>query len=99
MQISGLRSRSRSQQRVWNRQPDGGDDGLGISPWRMMRRRDRSATASGTATADSRATEYGCNGREYSASDEATSTIFPRYITATRSAMWRTTARSWAMNR
>ena len=61
-QISGLPSRSRSQQRVWKRQPDGGSAGLGMSPLRMIRRRDRSVRASGTGTADSRATVYGWSG-------------------------------------
>ena len=61
-QISGLPSRSRSQQRVWKRQPDGGLAGLGMSPLRMIRRRDRSVRASGTGTADSSAIVYGWRG-------------------------------------
>ena len=40
---------------------------------------------------------YGCAGAPYSASGSATSHSFPRYITATRSLMFFTTARSWAM--
>ena len=42
---------------------------------------------------------YGWSGRELSSRDGASSTIRPRYITAIRSLMWRTTDRSWAMNR
>ena len=53
---SGLPRRSRSQQRVWKRQPDGGLAGLGTSPVRMIRRRRPSMTGSGTGMADSRAT-------------------------------------------
>ena len=79
--------------------PSAGSPGDGMSPLSTIRRRVRSARASGTGTAESSAVVYGCSGRRYSSSDEATSTILPRYITATRSAMWRTTARSWAMNR
>ena len=61
-QFSGLPSRSYSQQRVWNRQPGGGLTGLGTSPLRMTRRRLRSATGSGTGTADSSARVYGWPG-------------------------------------
>ena len=96
---SGLPSRSRSQHRVWKRQPDGGATGDGTSPLRMIRRRRRSTIGSGIGTADSSATEYGCSGSRLSSRDGASSTIRPRYITAIRSLMWRTTDRSWAMNR
>ena len=62
-QRSGLPSFSRSQQRVWKRQPDGGLTGDGTSPLRMIRRRRDSTTGSGIGTADSRATVYGWSGR------------------------------------
>ena len=96
---SGLPSRSRSQQRVWKWHPDGGFTGDGTSPRRMIRRRWRSTAGFGIGTADSRATVYGWSGSRLSSRDGASSTIRPRYITAIRSLMWRTTDRSWAMNR
>ena len=65
----------------------------------MIRRRFDSTTGSGIGTAESSATVYGCSGASYSSRDGASSTIRPRYITAIRSLMWRTTDRSWAMNR
>ena len=37
--------------------------------------------------------------RSYTCARVPVSTILPRYMTATRSEMWRTTDRSWAMNR
>ena len=40
---------------------------------------------------------YGCAGRAYRSSLGATSHSLPRYITATRSLTFFTTARSWAM--
>ncbi len=65
----------------------------------MIRRRRPSTTGSGIGIADSSATEYGWSGSRLSSFDEASSTILPRYITAIRSLMCRTTDRSWAMNR
>ena len=56
------------------------------------------ADGSGTGMADSNAAVYGCAGRVKSASGDATSHSLPRYITATRSLTFLTTARSWAMN-
>src|SRR5437764_379319 len=53
----------------------------------------------GDGTADSSALVYGCSGRSYNRSRDVSSTILPTYMTATRSEMWRTTDRSWAMNR
>ena len=50
----------------------------------------------------SRRAARGCRGdagRRRARRPGPSSTISPRYITATRSAMWWTTARSWAMNR
>ncbi|KAJ8355322.1 hypothetical protein AAFF_G00069760 [Aldrovandia affinis] len=61
--------------RVWNRQPDGGFDGCGISPSSRMRSRSTSIVGSGIGTADNRACVYGCIGRSYSASRSAISTI------------------------
>ena len=61
--------------------------------------RDRWTTGSGTGTADSSASVYGCFGLVYTASDGPCSTMRPRYITAIRSLTWRTTERSCAMNR
>jgi hypothetical protein len=86
------------QHRVRNRQPDGGFAGDGTSPSNTMRALDRSMRGSGTGTADRRAFVYGCAGCSYTVSAGPTSTIFPRYITATTSLMWRTTDRSCAMN-
>ena len=73
--------------------------GLGTSPVSRMRSRcARSRRAgSGTGTAEISAFVYGCLGWAYSESRSAISTILPRYITATRSEMWRTTDRSCAM--
>ena len=80
------------QQRVRNRQPDGGSTGLGTSPSSTMRLRARSRV--GVGQRDGRQQRLrvrvagplvdrrrGCR----------SSTILPRYITATRSEMWRTT--------
>ena len=59
-QTSGFPSFSRSQHRVWNRQPEGGLAGEGTSPLRTSRfLRTR---GSGTGMADSSATEYGWRG-------------------------------------
>ena len=57
------------------------------------------ALGSGIGTADSSACVYGCAGSCRASSPRPISTILPRYITATRSEMCRTTDRSWAMNR
>jgi hypothetical protein len=84
-------------QRVWKRQPGGGFIALGTSPARMMRW--RCAPGSGRGMADSSACVYGCSGAAYKVRLSAVSTSLPRYITATRSLMCLTTARSWAMNR
>src|SRR3954469_11931917 len=90
---------SARQQRVRNRHPLGGSVGVGGSPTRTIRARSRSISGSGIGAADSNAFVYGCAGRLYSSETGATSTILPRYITATRWLRWRTTERSWAMNR
>ena len=96
-QFSGLPRRSRSQHRVWKRQPDGGLAGDGMSP--LSTRRFLRIRGSGFGIADSSATVYGWRGFAYSVSTSASSTILPRYITPTRSLMCSTTARLWAMNR
>src|SRR5215208_8328087 len=67
--------------RVRNRQPDGGDSGLGGSPKIGGRWRRRRGLATGAAARSARV--YGCRGRSYSAAVGALSTITPRYITAT----------------
>src|SRR5689334_9122303 len=88
---------TRRPQRVWKRQPEGGLIGLGTSPSRMIRL--RLSVGSGMGTAESNASVYGCFGFVYSSFAGAISTIFPRYMTATRVEMCSTTERSWAMNR
>ena len=90
------------QHLVWNRQAGGGLSGLGTSPASLIRsRRLRCPFAawagSGTGTADSSATVYGCIGVAYKSSLAAFYTTFPRYITATWSLMCRTTDRSCAI--
>ena len=82
------------QHLVLKRHPDGGFTGEGTSPSNMIRCRDRSTFGSGNGTADSSAFVYGCDGWLYTAFLLPISTIFPRYITATSSAMWRTTDKS-----
>ena len=78
--------------------PDGGSIGLGISPCRiilsLLRRR-----GSGSGTAEISDFVYGCRGFEKISSDVPVSTIRPRYMTHTRSEMYRTTDRSWEMKR
>src|SRR5712692_2084436 len=82
-------------QRGWNLQPDGGLIGLGTSPGRIMR--SVLCFGSGIGIADSNATVYGWRGFSNNSCVSATSTSFPRYITATRSQMCRTVLRSWEM--
>ncbi len=53
---------------------------------------------SGTGIERSSAAVYGCAGRGVEVVGRPTSQILPRYITATRSLTFFTTARSWAMN-
>src|SRR6266542_5038139 len=83
----------------WNRHPEGGSMGEGTSPSRMIRFLWAARSGSAMGTAERRAPEYGCLGFMYRVSPDAISTIFPRYITATRSDTCLTTDRSWAMNR
>src|SRR5829696_8928246 len=94
----GADSRS-SGQRVRKRHPEGGASGLGMSPSRTTRLRVRCTCGSATTAADKSACEYGCCGEANSSSVAASSTILPRYITATRSQRYSTVARSWVMNR
>ena len=86
-------------QRVWNRQPEGGLIGDGISPDSSTRRRPRCSFGSGSGIAESSALVYGCFGLVYVSGLLAISTILPRYMTITRSLMCRTTERSCAMKR
>src|SRR5262245_41516493 len=83
-------------QRVRNRQPDGGATGDGGSPTTSLTW--ATTSGSGAGMACSNRYEYGCAGCEYRRSGGATSQILPRYITATRSLTFFTTARSWEMN-
>ena len=59
-QFSGLLSWRRNQQRVWNRQPDGGFAGDGTSPVSTSRR--LFTRGSGSGIADRSAIVYGCRG-------------------------------------
>ena len=91
------RQRSSAQgQRGWKAQPGGGSSGFGTSPATAVR-----ATPvicrSGTASSSIRV--YGCCGAPNSRRVGASSTMRPRYMTPTRSAMWWTTARLCEMNR
>ncbi len=76
--------------------PAGASSGEGRSPCRMIRSRVRSTPGSGTGIAESRARVYGWRGLSNTLSTSPISTILPRYITATRLEMCRTTDRSWA---
>ena len=77
-------------QRGWNRHPGGIFVGSGGSPSRTGR---SMPPASGTTS--SRARVYGCRGRRSTSSVGPSSTIRPRYITATRSATVQARPRSW----
>src|SRR5207244_9024701 len=81
-------------QRGWNRHPDGIRAGSGGSPPRI--------TAALPAPADAterRACVYGCLGERRIVSTGPVSTIRPRYITATRSATFHASPRSWVTTR
>ena len=65
----------------------------------MMRLRLSRVAGSGTGTADNRDWVYGCVGCSYRLVRSLSSTMRPRYITATRFEIWRTTDKSCAMNR
>src|SRR5436190_1913827 len=70
-----------------------------MSPSRTTCCRARCTAGSGTTAADSSACVYGCCGFRNSSARDATSTISPRYITATRSHRNSTVARSCVMKR
>src|SRR5258705_3322066 len=82
-------------QRPLNGQPLGISVALGSGPSRTMRV--PWASGSGTGTADRSASVYGWYGGAKTSATEPSSTTTPRYITATWSATYRTTARSWEM--
>ena len=87
-------------QRGWKRQPLGGLTGLGTSPSSTIALRWRPSSGFGDRhgreqRARVRVLRARCRARRAS----PISTILPRYITATRSEMCRTTARSCAMKR
>ena len=99
-QRSGLPSRSRSQQRVWKWQPDGGLTGDGhVAPQDDPARGGARPWGPGSAPRTGAPPRTGAAAACSARRDGASSTIRPRYITAIRSLMWRTTERSWAMNR
>ena len=77
-------------QRGWKRQPLGRRIGLGGSPTTAAAVETRPGTSFGTAR--SRPCVYGWRASVNSSSVGAVSTIRPRYMTATRSQTWRTTA-------
>ena len=85
----------RNRRRFWK--GDGGLIGEGTSPTRMIRSRCADLSGSGTGTADSRASVYGCRGWSHNWSTGASSVIWPRYMTATELLTCRTTERSCAM--
>src|SRR5688572_18743510 len=86
-------------QRGWKWQPEGGETADGGSPARTIRCRFRWRLGLATGTAESRAAVYGCWGAVDTAAAGPVSTMRPRYITATRALIERTTYRSCEMNR
>src|SRR5262245_27140124 len=92
---SAQRSAARGQ-RVRNRPPDGGLSGEGTSP-PTPGSSSGLVSGSGTGIAESKAAVYGCLGDRNRSSGEPISHSLPRYITATRSLTFFTTARSCAM--
>ena len=75
----------------------GGSIGLGSSPDSTIRRRVSCTVGIGDRHRRQQRLGVRVLGLSYTSSAAPISTILPRYITATRSAIWRTTARSWAM--
>ena len=67
--------------------------------WDLTLDRDTLIRGSASGIADSSAFVYGCCVFEKSSSVSAVSTIVPRYITTTRSEMYFTTLKSWAIKR
>ena len=91
------RCRWRSGQRGWKRQPDGGRPGSARRPAARSAPGRRPAGTAGTdEPAAPRCT--GGPGTRRRPRPAPTSTIRPRYMTAMRSEICRTTERSWAMN-
>ena len=74
-------------------------EGARMSPSSSTGRRARCSVGSGTTAAKSSACVYGCCGPRKRSLRGASSTSFPRYITATRSQRNSTVARSCVMNR
>src|SRR3989475_255541 len=83
--------------RGWNRQPAGMFTGSGRSPFRITR--STFFRGSGLGTTEMSACVYGCFGCPMTCSAVPISTIFPRYITAIRSARTHASPRSCVMNR
>src|SRR5574344_1787379 len=79
--------------RVLKGHPLGAFSGLGISPLRTTRSFFRADFGSGTGIAERRDTVYGCIGSSKSFSLSASSTTWPRYMTAMRSDICLTTKR------
>src|SRR5207245_1191573 len=79
-------------QRGWKRQPAGMAAESGVSPDRITG--SVAALFPASATTDSRALVYGCRGSVRTSSTVPVSTTRPRYITATRSAMFHASPRS-----
>ena len=75
----------------WNLHPGGGSAGSLISPGKGT---GGAASPPILGTAPIEASVYGCKGNCQSSEVALDSTIEPRYMTATLSAMWRTMARS-----
>ena len=80
-------------QRVLKRHPEGGSIGDGISPSSTIVISSL-AVGSGKGLDPNNSSVYGWAGFSYSSFDSETSQSFPRYITATRSEIFLTTARS-----
>ena len=97
--LASVSSLAKTWQRVRKRQPLGGLAGLGTSPVMMIRCRCRSLPGSGIGTALISAWVYGCDGRSKSVVAVGHLDDGAEVHDGHWSAMWRTTDRSWAMNR
>jgi hypothetical protein len=98
---SSVRHRSNATgQRGWNRQPGGTCAASGVSPTRMTRfAASPGSGGSVDGLTDTSARVYGLRGDRMTASAGPVSRIFPRYMTAIRSASTQASDRSWVMNR
>ena len=87
--------------RVLYRQPSGTSWRLGTSPLTNVLCLGQTLVRVGVGAQHrcQQAAVYGCSGRANTSWAGPCSTIWPRYITATRSERWRTTARLCEMNR